>query len=59
MGVNPLIPMGDQDRISPSNINITSSRQVAGIKKVYQLVDYKLTQSKFSKLSSQELYGRL
>ena len=46
-------------KISPSNINITSSRQVAGIKKKYQLVDYKLTQSKFSKLTSQELYGRL
>ena len=32
-GVNPLTPTSDQDRISPSNINIMSSRQVMRIKK--------------------------
>ena len=30
---NPLTPIGDQDRISPYNINTISSRQVMGIKK--------------------------
>ena len=31
--VNPFAPMSDQDRISPYNINIISSRQVMRIKK--------------------------
>ena len=31
--VNPLTPMSDQDRISPNNINIISTRQVMRIKK--------------------------
>ena len=37
--VNPLTPISDQDRISPHNINTISSRQVMGIKKIYQLGD--------------------
>ena len=31
--LKPLTPMGDQDRISPYNINTISSRQVMRIKK--------------------------
>ena len=31
--LNPLTPMSDQDRISPYNINTTSSRQVMSIPK--------------------------
>ena len=31
--LNPFTPMSDQDRISPYNINIISSRQVMRIKK--------------------------
>ena len=31
--VNPITPMSDQDRISPYNINTTSSRKVIRIKK--------------------------
>ena len=36
--------MSDQDRISPNNINIISSRLVMRIKKIYQLGDYELIQ---------------
>ena len=32
-GFNPSIPMSDQDRISPYNINTISSRQVMRINK--------------------------
>ena len=31
--INPLTPMSDQDRISPYNINKTSSRKVTRVKK--------------------------
>ena len=41
---NPLIPMSDQDRISPFNINKESSRLVGRIKMKTQLGDYKLIQ---------------
>ena len=40
---NPLIPMSDQDKISPFNINKESSWPVGRIKKT-QLGDYKLIQ---------------
>ena len=33
-GPNPLIPMSDQDRISPCNINTISSIQVMRTKKI-------------------------
>ena len=32
--INPLIPFGDQDRISPYTTNTISSRQVMRIKKI-------------------------
>ena len=35
--VNPLTPMSDQDRISPYNINTTSSTQVKRKKEKYEL----------------------
>ena len=41
---NPLIPMSDQDRISPFNINKESSWLVGRIKMKTQLGDYKLIQ---------------
>ena len=31
---NPLIPVSDQDRISPYNINTISNRQMMRIKKI-------------------------
>ena len=33
MSLNPLTPMGDQDRISPYNTNTISTRYVMRIKK--------------------------
>ena len=33
LDVNPLIPMNDQDGISPNNINTESKRQVMGTEK--------------------------
>ena len=44
--------MNDQDRISPDNINAMQTSDEN--KEKYQLGDY----TKFSKLISQELYGR-
>ena len=35
--INPLTPMSDQDRISPYNINATSTRQVMRITKTINL----------------------
>ena len=48
--------MSDQDRISPYNIKQTSDEK----KEKHQLGDYWLSWSitKFSKLTSKELYGR-
>ena len=50
--------MSDQDRISPYNINTVSTRQVMRIKKNinWGIIDWSNT--KFSKLTLQELYGR-
>ena len=56
--LNPLIPMSDQDRISPYNINTISSRQVMRIKKNINKGIISWSNTKFSKLTSQELYGR-
>ena len=50
--------MIDQARISPQNINTISSRQVMGIKKNINYGIISLSNTKFSKLTSQELYGR-
>ena len=55
--LNPLIPMSDQDRISPYNINTISSRQVTRIKKNNNKI-ISWSNTKFSKLTSQELYSR-
>ena len=38
--INPLIPMSDQNRISPDDINTISSRQMMRIKKKKKLGDY-------------------
>ena len=56
--LNPLIPMSDQDRISPYNINTISSRQVMRIKKNINKGIISWSNTKFSKLTSQELYSR-
>ena len=53
--LNPLIPMSDQDRISPYNINTISSRQVMRIKKNINKGIKSWSNTKFSKLTSQEL----
>ena len=56
--VNPLTPMSDQDRISPYNINIISCRQVMRIKKNINQGIISWSKTKFSKVTSQELYDR-
>ena len=56
--LNPITPMSDQDRISPYNINTISSRQVMRIKKNINKGIISWSNTKFSKLTSQELYGR-
>ena len=55
---NPSTPMSDQDRISPNNINTTSNRQVMRIKKNISLGIINSSKTKFSKLTSEELYSR-
>ena len=55
---NPLTPISDQDRISPCDINTTSRRQVMRIKKNISERIISWSNIKFSKLTSQELYGR-
>ena len=47
----------DQDRISPCNIKTISRRQVIGIKNVNLGIE-SWSNSKFSKLTSQELHGK-
>ena len=37
LGINPLTPISDQDRISPYNINTISIRQVMGMRKIINL----------------------
>ena len=55
---NLLSPMSDQDRISPYNVITISSRQVMRIKKNIDKGIISWSNTKFSKLTSQELYGR-
>ena len=50
--------MSDQDRISPYNINTISSRQLMRITKNVDKGIISWSDTKFSKLTSQELYGR-
>ena len=50
--------MSDQDRISPYDINTLSSRQVTRVKKNINYRIISRSDTKFSKLTSQELYGR-
>ena len=50
--------MSDQGRISHYNINTVSSRQVTRIKKNINQGIISLSNTKFSKLTSQKLYGR-
>ena len=54
--LDPLTPMSDQDRISPYNINTISSRQMMR-KKEKNRGTISRSNTKFSKLTSQELYG--
>ena len=54
---NLLSPMSDQDRISPYNVITISSRQVMRIKKNIDKGIISWSKTKFSKLTSQELYG--
>ena len=49
--------MCDQDRISLYTINTISSRQVMKIKKNIDKGIFSWSNTKFSKLTSQELYG--
>ena len=56
--LNPLALISDKDRISPDNINITSSRQLMRVKKNINLGITSWPNTKFSRLTSQELYSR-
>ena len=56
--INPLTPTSDQDRISPNNVNTISSRQVMRIKESLKKGIISWSNTKFSKLTSQEPYGR-
>ena len=53
-----LTPKGDQDRISPYNINTISSRKVMRKKKNINQEIISWSSNKFSKLTSQEPHGR-
>ena len=50
--------MSDQDRISPYNINTISSKQMMRIKKNINKGIINWSNTKFSKLTSQELYSK-
>ena len=54
----PLTPIGEHDRISPYNINTMLSRQVMRLKKNISKGIVHWSNTKFSKLRSQDLYGR-
>ena len=54
--VNPLTPMGDQDRISLNNIDTKSSRQVMRIKETINLGINSWSDTKFSELTLYKLY---
>ena len=54
MILNPSTPVSDQDRISPYNIKQTSKEN----KEKYQLGFISWSNTKFFKLTSQELYDR-
>ena len=51
-------PMGGQDRISPYNVNTMFRRQVMRIKKNINLEIISWSNTKFSDITSQELYDR-
>ena len=55
---NPSTPISDQDRISLYNINTISSGQVMRTKKNINSGIIRRSNTKFSKLTSQELYRR-
>ena len=55
---NPLTLTSDQDRISPYNINTISSKKVMRIKKNISKGIKSRSNTKFFKLTSQELYSR-
>ena len=52
---NPLIPVSDQDRISPYNIKTISNRQMMRIKKIinygmYLLIQYQILQTSIMRI---------
>ena len=51
-------PMGDQNRISPYNVNTMFRRQVMRIKKNINLEIISWSNTKFLETTSQELYDR-
>ena len=55
---SPITPMSDQDKISPYNINTISSMQVMKIKKNNSKGIIHWSNTKFSELTSPELYGK-
>ena len=55
--LNPLTPMGDQDRISPYYIYTVSCRQVMRIKKNINYGITNWSDTKFSKLTLWESFG--
>ena len=56
--LDPLIPISDQDRISPHNINTKSRRQVMRSKKGIDLRIISRSNTNFSEVTSEELYSR-
>ena len=58
LGVKGLIPMSDQDRISPSNIKTISNTQVLENKENMNLGILSWSNNKLSKPKSQKLYDR-
>ena len=58
LALNYLTAISDQDRISPNDINTISSRQVMRTMRNIGKRIISCSNTKFSKLTSQELYGR-
>ena len=55
---NPLIPVSDQDRISPYNINTKSRRKVMSTRKSINWGIISWSNTKFSEVTWEEFYSR-
>ena len=55
---NPLIPVSDQDRISPYNINTKSRRKVMSTRKSINWGIISWSNTKFSEVTREEFYSR-